>query len=151
MRGEIMTTTTKLTVSWGISRGRETAGWNISRLRDDSTGKRYRCMGGGYDMQGTTFGEWLQDTYQTRLQGIAYRAHMRWTRTDNDGPWDMVKNDDGLYGMSFYTHDGRVVLDGGCGFRSMERIAEAIGLTVRTTVNRKGHATGYIVTDNGEE
>lgn len=139
-----------LRVSWGISRGRETMGYNIARLQDESTGKRFRCMGGGYDMTGTNFGEWLQDTYQTRLRDISDQAHQRWTKTENDGPWEREQNDSGLYGMSYYTHDGRVVLDGGCGQSAMERIARAIGLEVRSVVNRRGHVTGYVVTDTRE-
>lgn len=41
-----------LTISTGTSRGRETHGYPIVRLRDSETGKLYRCMGGGYDMVG---------------------------------------------------------------------------------------------------
>lgn len=41
----------RLALSWSVSRGRDTYGYNICRLDDTSTGERFKCMGGGYDMQ----------------------------------------------------------------------------------------------------
>lgn len=71
-------TTTYLDLSWSTSRGRDTYGWNICRLDDTSTGKRYRCNGGGYDMAGTVFADWMQATYQQELRAISDRAHARY-------------------------------------------------------------------------
>lgn len=140
-------TDTHLAFTWSVSRGRDTYGYNIARLDDTTTGKRYTCMGGGYDMTGTVFGDWLQDVYQDRLREIATRAHTYWrpgTRTPNPSP-------DALYGMTTHLDDPntveRVTVDGGCGLSAMEQIADAIGLTVRKLWNRKGHTTGFIVTD----
>jgi len=124
---------TYLALSWSISRGVETYGYNICRLDDTSaTGKRYRCMGGGYDMVGTVFGDWLADRYQDRL--LAYCSKM---------PDEAAK----LYWLRIVTqrHGPRISLDGACGLDSMIRVAEAIGLTVRRTSNRKGHTTGFNV------
>lgn len=56
-----------LRMSWSVSRGRDTYGYNICKLTDGNTGKQYRCMGGGYDMQGTVFGDWLEANYPDRL------------------------------------------------------------------------------------
>jgi hypothetical protein len=130
-----------LSVKWTVSRGRETYGYNICTLTDTNTGKRYRCNGGGYDMLGTVFGEWLQENYQEELYAIRDRAHSIWTvgtRTQNDSP-------DALYGMSHRERTCSIGLDGACGIESMRRIAEAIGLEIKSTVDRKGHITGFLV------
>jgi hypothetical protein len=99
---------------------------------------------------GTVVGEWLQATYQDRLREIADEAHMRWTAAES-GPWDRERNDSGLYGMSYYTHDGRVVIDGACGIESILRIGKAIGLqfarTYKTHGRSRGVTTGWVVTD----
>lgn len=43
---------------WSISRGRDTDGYNICTCFVDGV-KVGRCMGGGYDMQGTAMESWL--------------------------------------------------------------------------------------------
>ncbi len=48
------------------SRGRDTYGYNICTLLVDGE-KVAKCIGGGYDMQGTAFGEWLQNYFQATL------------------------------------------------------------------------------------
>lgn len=140
-----MTDATYLQIKWTTSRGAETYGWNVVTLTDTATGKRYRANGGGYDMQGTVFADWLQDTHQDELRKIATQAHTTWQAVA-DGPWSHETNRDGLYGMAFYAHDGRVVLDGACGLSSIERVADAIGLDVRHTVSSRGHLIGFQVT-----
>jgi hypothetical protein len=136
-----------LAISWSVSRGRETYGYPIVRLDDWDTGKRYRAMGGGYDMVGTVFGEWLADTHADALLGIAGRAYTVVTgygRSKSDHP-------DPLYGMRVlcdsHARPARVALDGACGLDAMVAIAEAIGLRVRRHVNAKGNLTGLTVTD----
>ncbi len=88
---------------WTESRGRNTSGWNICSLYIDGKKVARQC-GGGYDMQGAAFGEYLTEHYQDRLT---------------------VENAGG-----FKPHKGKIYLDGACGFSSMERIAAGIGLTV---------------------
>lgn len=123
-----------LNLSYGTSRGRETYGYTIVSLVDTDTGKRYRCMGGGYDMMGTVFGEWLEDVHQAALQAIGPQAYYI----------GATVQDAGLYGMR-YRPDGTVTLDGACGINSMERIAKAIGLSVRHLTTKRGHTTGFVV------
>lgn len=113
-----------LTLTWSISRGRDTYGYNICRLDDPQTGKRYRCNGGGYDMTGTVFGMWLMDVHQDRLSALAWS----------------------FYGLRRY-NDGHVNLDGACGINSMVRVAEALGLEVQTQYDKKGRTTGWLVID----
>ncbi|QBE66828.1 hypothetical protein [Pseudoduganella lutea] len=111
-----------LSLSWSTSRGRETYGYNICRLDDRNTGRRFRCMGGGYDMIGTVFGMWLEETYQDRLQALR----------GTEGTF---------YGLRFL-NDGKASLDGGTGINSMTTIAEAIGLEVEREYAKKGRNRG---------
>ena len=133
---------TYLAVRWSTSRGRDTYGYNICSVTDQVTSKRYSCNGGGYDMLGTSFGEWLTETYQNALHEIGDRAYVTYYDQDTD---PNRYNDDGLYGMYRYA-DGRISLDGACGIESMLKIAKALGIGVHATWDRKGHTTGYIIT-----
>jgi hypothetical protein len=123
-----------LQLKWTTSRARDTYGYNIVTLTDSDTGKKYRATGGGYDMTGTVVGEWLA--------GAA---------DPDDAPAtinDRTRNDSGLYGMTTHRSPKMtrtwVTLDGGCGLQSMRTIAEAIGMKVTATIDRKGNATGFI-------
>lgn len=143
--------TNYLAIKWTVSRGRDTYGYNIVTLTDQDSGKRYSCNGGGYDMTGTVFGQWLMDTHRAELLSIAGRAYDLRVIADPDKASGVIENRDGLYGMRSYsyTYDSDldyVHLDGACGLSSMERIAEAIGLTIKHTYDRKGQTTGFIVT-----
>lgn len=136
-----------LAITWSTSKGRDTYGYNICRLDDRDTGKRYRTCGGGYDMIGTVFGDWLEDYYQAELM-----TKIKELMTNPDAFEDCgyaVKGYlkfPGLYGMTYNTNTGKVALDGACGISSMIAIAEALGLEVQWEGNRKGHTIGYYVT-----
>lgn len=138
-----------LSISWSVSRGRDTYGYNICRLDDRNNGKRYRTCGGGYDMVGTVFGAWLQDVYQERLQEFCdFHKDDLIDCCYSVGGYFRLPN---LYGLTLKVEAGgktKVTLDGACGIESMRRIAEAIGLEVQWEGNRKGHTIGYFVQDN---
>ena len=123
----------KLTISWAVSKGVNTYGYNICRLDDRNNGKRFRCMGGGYDMIGTVFGDWLQHYYQSELLKI---------------------KESGFYGMTYRADKNQVSLDGACGIESMLRIAEAIGLEVERDYiakgRRRGETIGWFIQMKGE-
>lgn len=132
-----------LSISWSVSRGRDTYGYNICRLDSRQSGSRYKCMGGGYDMIGTVFGDWLECEYQSELVAhvaslpkIQYGSTKRMQISEEINP--------SYYGLTI-REDGSVSLDGGCGINCMVRIAEAIGLEVQWEGNRKGHTVGYFV------
>jgi hypothetical protein len=132
-----------LTVTWSVSRGRETYGYNICRLDDYDTGQRYRALGGGYDIVGTVFADWLTECYQPRLVEISERASSVWC----NGSRQHRDSADALYGMTFNETSKRVLLDGACGLGSVFRVAEAIGLTVQATASRRGRTTGFAIND----
>lgn len=143
-----------LTFKTTTSRGRDTYGYSIVSLYVDGV-KTTSCNGGGYDMQGTALALYLQREYQERLMSIADRAYT--TRTQNeDMTWEKVENKDGLYGMSatqMRKSDRRelmpihVTLDGGCGQNSIEKIAEAAGITFTSTKTGR-NSYGYFLTIN---
>jgi hypothetical protein len=126
-----------LTISTGTSRGRDTYGYTIVRLRDSDTGKLYRCMGGGYDMVGTVLADWLTDVHQDALRTIRDRAYY----ISDTGRFAPSKNPEALYGMTKYT-DGRVSIDGACGVESVRRIATAAGVKLRSFPTRDRRNTG---------
>ena len=127
---------TYLALTWSTSRGRDTYGYNIARLDDTETGNRYRTCGGGYDMTGTVFGDWLAARHQDALKALHTESEPYAQTSRRKHPK--------LYGL-FFRADGSAYCDGACGIESMIRIAEAIGLSVRRTHNRKGHTTGFHV------
>lgn len=149
--------TTYLELSWSTSRGRDTYGYNITRLDDRNTGKRYKCSGGGYDTTGTVLGEWLQDVYQTELLALSGAANSTYSRvkgasTYSDKPSyykhaGRELSECKLYGMTFYEDDKKVVLDGACGVESMLQIAICLGLDVERVGDKKGRTIGFVVSE----
>lgn len=113
---------------WSTSRGQGTYGYPLLSAYDTETDKSFRAMGGGYDITGTVFGEWLTAVMQDELRRLAESGRAYYDQTQgyptrvNDGP-------DALYGMR-WREDGSVSVDGACGFSCVRRIAEAAGATV---------------------
>lgn len=135
--------TTYLSLKWTTSRAHDTYGYNVVTLTDQRTGKRYRAMGGGYDMVGTVLGSWLQDTHQTELRAIA----------DAHGPSTEHRGQIAdHYGMYRWEQDGPVTLDGACGLDSMTRIAREIGVSMERTYKPTGHnrgeTTGWFIAED---
>lgn len=146
-------TTHVLRLGYGTSRGRDTYGYNIVRLTDETTGRTFRTVGGGYDMRGTVLADWLVDTCQDHLVAIADRAYYV---APASGGYRRTDAPDALYGMARYEYGDakpiapvRVHVDGACGEDSVMRILETIGATVtRTFVHtgrRRGETTGWLV------
>jgi hypothetical protein len=136
---------TYLAINWTTSRGRDTYGYNLVSLTDTDTGRRYRTCGGGYDMTGTVLGDWLENRYQSEL--IAYVASRTASLADCGYNVPGYRRLPDLYGMTVRP-DGRIELDGACGESCMVRVAEAIGLTVRSVGHNRGrrwHHDGYTV------
>ena len=68
-----MNATSEKTISlefrWTVSRGRDTYGYNICTLYADGV-KVARCNGGGYDMKGTCYGDFIAKYYPERLREL---------------------------------------------------------------------------------
>lgn len=144
-------------IVWTISRGHDTYGYNICTLWDDR--KAYRCSGGGYDMEGTVVGNYLEAQHQVALMAIAKRAgtQLRVSR-DPKGLTRYTRRDGGkncLYGMTAY-HDAhgkltKVVIDGACGIESVRKIAEAAGISVtQDWSERKRRVVAFFISTKEE-
>ena len=115
---------------YGISRGRDTEGYNIVSLWVNGSKVASTC-GGGYDMQGTVLGDWLGKTFQSQL--LAYFRRRKkaldcWNRAENT--WirqpDNKRRNCGATGTLEKGKLVSVSLDGGTGKDCMERIAKDI-------------------------
>lgn len=73
-----------LEFKWSVSRGRDTAGYNICSLYVDGRKVASTC-GGGYDMKGTVLGKYIAGAYADRLLALKESdmpEHHRWERSD---------------------------------------------------------------------
>lgn len=162
---------------WTISRGQDTYGYNICSLWVDGQ-KVTSCNGGGYDMQGKCFGDWIASAFEKELNQLSIPMNQRngqdiqeyYGLTFHDPNFDPGKAKiDGQtidqrekknksFGLeryqSFYKASSKVptkrhtipLIDGACGFSSVQKIAEALGLTIQY-VPTKGDNSIYTVTD----
>ena len=135
-----MTKTHQLKITHGTSRARDTEGYPTVTLTDEQ-GRRFKCMGGGYDMFGTVLAQWLTATYPERTAELAPRAYYEF----REGSGTIVHKD-GRYGVYHDATEGRVWIDGAVGESTVQRLArDHFGLTVRNLTNGKGHTIGYAV------
>ena len=113
-----------LVFKWTTSKGRNTYGWNICTLKDKRGNKISSTCGGGYDMKGTAFGDFIAHYFGEELKRLSA----------NYGSFDKG----GFYGLRHYNNKTRksqkraskhtrTTIDGACGFSSMERILNKIG------------------------
>jgi hypothetical protein len=124
----------RLQLKWGTSRGRDTYGYTICSLYVNGH-KVASCNGGGYDMRGTVLGDWMEQEFQSELLALANQVK-RVVYTDERGKWlggQEFREGGGHYGMTaaLCRETGkyvRVALDGACGWESMRKILNAIGL-----------------------
>lgn len=115
-----------LTFKFGTSRAADSYGYNLVSLWVDGK-KVSSCNGGGYDMKGTALGDWIMKQFPEELKKLP--AH---NGADNTGYyglrfWDTEKKE---Y-VSVYNPNCKVILDGGCGFSSIERVLVAIGYRLK--------------------
>lgn len=139
---------TKLVLSWSTSKAAATYGYNICRLDDRETGKRYRTIGGGYDMRGEVFGAWLENNFQADLYQIRRLSHRIYDGSSFNNPVTLS-----LYGMTYNLREEKITLDGACGLDSMLEIARAIGLDVERDYiargRRRGETIGWFISRKG--
>jgi len=123
----------RCSVSWSVSKGRDTYGYNICRL-DGPNGKRYRTCGGGYDMVGTVLADFMCDQFQIQLRELVL---LNAERTEECGySVSGYRKLPELYGLTV-TPKGRVEVDGACGVSSVIKIFRAIGIDVQSTCGRR--------------
>ncbi len=154
----------RLTFKWTVSRGRDTYGYNICSLWVDGN-KVSSCNGGGYDMKGTAFGNWVEEAWQDELRVKIGPYADSFVEADikgkyigrfddpGHGPrgWIEAPSSERFYGATSYcAYNGtawnvvKVHLDGACGFESILSIVEALGYGLQYVAEAKGH-TSYIM------
>lgn len=147
---------TALEFKWTVSRGRETYGYNICSLYVNRE-KVSSCNGGGYDMQGTSFGNWLQDDFQAELLALVKKTGLKnfsqWgldTKESKDpGRHSSGASKEPFYGATVYTRKGKaekVSLDGGCGMDSIRKIFEALGYRLEWLIISDRHKNSSFFT-----
>lgn len=120
-----------LNFKWTVSRGQDTYGYNICSLYVDGV-KVASCNGGGYDMQGTVFAEYLNQNYSEQLERLAWNELKEAIDTQESRYYNHAGG--GFYGLIVSKYKGEntyscnALCDGGCGMSSMRQIAEAMGL-----------------------
>lgn len=74
-----------LAFKWGVSKARDTAGYNICSLWVNGK-KEVSTCGGGYDMKGTVLGRWIARRFADRLLKLKEAdmpEHSHWERSEN--------------------------------------------------------------------
>lgn len=140
-----------LALSHSVSRGHETYGYNIVKLFDRDNSKAFRTCGGGYDMVGTVFADFITANYQEELLKLKDRAHYI---CDNHGV-NTSQCANSFYGMYHYPEKNKIRLDGGCGLNSIINIALAIGLDLQRdyvkTGKKRGETLGWWISKTENE
>ena len=131
-----------LRFKYTTSRGRDTYGYNICSLYVNGR-KAYSCNGGGYDMKGTVFANYIQNNYQEQLLKLHSAEYY--------GMWFYKNNGSGVERVDSYEESNKTgaYLDGGCGFDSMKKILVACGGHMEFIHSDKhGDEVIYLVTTN---
>ena len=132
-----MKNTIKLAVKWTVSKAQDTYNYNICTVQNLDTAEKFKSMGGGYDLLGSSVAKCIESTFQSKLLAIKDKAYYVF----ND-KLVCTSNDGSLYGFTLIIKDGveSVALDGACGISSMESVLNALGYTLERVYNldRKG-------------
>ena len=126
---------------WTQSKARDTYGYNICTLLVD--GERVaRCNGGGYDMTGTSLGQWVEGKFRKELLKLKEEFYGLTYHDPNWKPSEEIleREEKGLsLGLEryqdFYKQSSKLPtekhtipqIDGACGVSSVERILKALG------------------------
>lgn len=121
-----------LEIVWTVSRAKDTEGHNICTLIDYK--QKYKTCGGGYDMTGTVFAQWLQANHMDRIKELLKPIDYDKEGNEREGCF---------YG--FFTKGGSYWLDGGCGINAMISLAEKIGFKIETCYKNKVGITNILI------
>jgi hypothetical protein len=117
-----------LKLRWTVSKAKDSYGYNVLTLLDGDD--KYKTSGGGYDMQGTVFANWLQAKFFPKIIEIC-----------------RPKKDE-FYG--YYDTSYGQYLSGACGLDCMIKIAKAIGLGVQQVYCPKIRNLEFIIVTEPE-
>lgn len=136
-----------LKFKWTVSKAKNSYGYNICSLWVDEE-KVSSCNGGGYDMRGTALGNWIEKEFKTKLLKLTKEFYGLSFHDPNYNPGQAIVDGQtvkerekeskslgleryqAFHGASSKTPTEKHIiplLDGACGFSSMERVLNAIG------------------------
>ena len=133
-----------LKFKWTTSKAQDTYGYNICTLLVDSQ-KVSRCNGGGYDMKGTCLGDWVAKEFKKDLlkfkqdfYGLTFH-NPNWKPSEEIIKREKAGKSLGLERyQDFYKQSSKLPtekntipqIDGACGFGSVEKILNHLGLNI---------------------
>ena len=133
-----------LKFKWTTSKAQDTYGYNICTLLVDSQ-KVSRCNGGGYDMKGTCLGDWVakefkkdllkfkQDFYGLTFHNPNWKPSEEIIKREKEGKSLGLERYQDFYKQSSKLPTEKHTIpqnDGACGFRSVEKILNHLGLNI---------------------
>ena len=133
-----------LKIKWTTSKAQDTYGYNVCTLLVDGQ-KVSRCNGGGYDMQGTCLGSWIEKAFKKDLlkfkqdfYGLTYHDP-NWQPSEEIEKREKEGKSLGLERyQDFYKQSSKLPtekhtipqIDGACGFSSVEKILNNLGFKI---------------------
>lgn len=128
-----------LSLTWSISKARDSYGYNRLTLRDAHTGSKHVTCGGGYCMTSAVLAMWADENLQDRLATIT-----------PDQAVDLRLY--GFYAKGLSMHGrpalARAHIDQGIGVSSVQNVLKAIGIEVEEVYDRSkrnGKLIGFMV------
>ena len=130
-----------LKFKWTVSKAVNTYGYNICSLFVNGQ-KVSSCNGGGYDMQGTCLGDWIEREFEDELLQLKDNFYGLTFHNPNWQPsQEIIKREEegkslGLERyQDFYKQSSKLptekhtipLIDGACGVNSVENILKAVG------------------------
>ena len=137
---------------WTVSKARDSYGYNICTLIVDGE-KVSRCNGGGYDMKGTCFGNWVAYQFKDELLKFKKQFHGLTFHNPNYKVDDeiILKEQKGeSFGLEryqdFYKQSSKLPtekhtiaqIDGACGFSCVENILNELGYSLTCVYYKDG-------------
>ena len=127
---------------WTMSKGKNTYRQTICSLYVDPIiggVKKASCIGGGYDMKGTSLGSYIEEEYKDRLKKLSTEPFYGFTfyKTDKNGKYKTLKR---------YSEGAIISLDGAAGVTAMEKVLNAISITLQCLGETKT-STFYTLTE----
>ena len=111
-------------------------GYGSSRIQNSRGETLAKATGCGYDRFGTAIGQFIEATFPDELQRLAKRSCKN--KYGNGG-----KSSKEFYGL-FIGNDGKVYLDGACGYDCMFRILNCIGFELKQVGEHKTANSGSV-------
>ena len=108
-----------LKFKWTVSKAVNTYGYNICSLFVNGQ-KVSSCNGGGYDMQGTCLGDWIEREFKEELLQLKDIFYGLTFHNPNKQSIDLPSD------LPTEKHTTPVI-DGACGVNSVEKILKAVG------------------------